>query len=332
MAKKKKIQSAPPKKGKLKKKRTFKFRKFLLFCLLVFLMVHYRSQLSAIILDSLPGQFSQDSTQTKNTTARQKTGETKSFVKISPQGATLYAQADDTSSQLGTVNVGEIVTFLDQVGDYYHITTNHQSTGYVSKTQATLFSQTIHATPSSLKQAVIVLNPGHGGDDVGALSNDENYYEKDVTLSTAKAVKKALEAAGATVILTRDSDETESLDSITKKSMEEQADVFISFHFDSTDYANMASGVTTYYYYYTYQNLAETINDQLTDLLPLENRGVEYGDFEVIRETTQPSLLLELGYMNNDSDLQTILTTSYQNKVAKAIVNGLTQYFSQTNN
>lgn len=74
MAKKKKIQSAPPKKGKLKKKRTFKFRKFLLFCLLVFLMVHYRSQLSAIILDSLPGQFSQDSTQTKNTTARQKTG------------------------------------------------------------------------------------------------------------------------------------------------------------------------------------------------------------------------------------------------------------------
>lgn len=202
----------------------------------------------------------------------------------------------------------------------------------MSKTQATLFSQTIHATPSSLKQAVIVLNPGHGGDDVGAMSNDENYYEKDVTLSTAKAVKKALEEAGATVIMTRATNQTESLDSITEKAMTNQADVFISFHFDSTDYANSASGVTTYYYYNAYQQLAQMVNQQLSQLLPLENRGIEFGDFEVIRETTQPSLLLELGYMNNDIDLQTFLTTSYQNKVAKAIVNGLTQYFSQTNN
>lgn len=318
-----------------KARRRRQLKKLCFFLILIFLILHFRSKLSAMISDHLSSDTTTEAT-VKTTTAKQQsttsTTQTKTFVKISSQGATLYTQADSTSTQIGEVNPGEMVTFLDESGDYYHITTNHQSTGYVLKSEATLIKQNLRSTPTSLDQAIIVLNPGHGGDDVGALSNDENYYEKDVTLSTAKVVKKALEAAGATVILTRDSDETESLDSITQKSMEEQADVFISFHFDSTDYANMASGVTTYYYYYTYQNLAETINDQLTDLLPLENRGVEYGDFEVIRETTQPSLLLELGYMNNDSDLQTILTTSYQNKVAKAIVNGLTQYFSQTNN
>lgn len=332
MPKTKKNKKRPPKKGKLKKRR-FRFKKLLLLCLLIFLIIHYRTKLSAIILDSIPGQFSSEHTQINHTSTKTKAqnAQTKSFVKISPQGATLYAQADDTSTQLGTVNVGEMVTFLDQVGDYYHITTNNQTTGYVSKNEATLFNQTIHDKPTSLSQAVIVLNPGHGGDDVGAMSNNEAYYEKDVTLSTAKAVKKALEAAGATVIMTRDTDQTESLDSITEKAMANQADAFISFHFDSTDYANSASGVTTYYYYNTYEDLAESINQQLSSLLPLENRGIEYGDFEVIRETTQPSLLLELGYMNNDSDLQTFLTSSYQNKVAKAVVTGLENYFSSSN-
>jgi N-acetylmuramoyl-L-alanine amidase len=61
---------------------------------------------------------------------------------------------------------------------------------------------------------VIVLDPGHGGEDTGALSNDELTEEKEVTLSTAEKVKSALEAAGATVYLTRTTDELVQLGDI----------------------------------------------------------------------------------------------------------------------
>ena len=91
----------------------------------------------------------------------------------------------------------------------------------------------------------------------------------------------------------------------------------------------MGSGYTTYYYHKkTSLRLAQDINSKLK-YLKLENRGVEFGDFLVIRENTVPAVLLEMGYINSDRDFERITSTSYQDSVADDIKQGLDTYFNQ---
>ncbi|MHC5218100.1 N-acetylmuramoyl-L-alanine amidase family protein [Enterococcus sp. LJL128] len=66
-------------------------------------------------------------------------------------------------------------------------------------------------------------------------------------------------------------------------------------------------------------------------MLPLDNRGVEAGNFHVLRENTRPALLLELGYMNNDYDLAAFTTKNYQQQVAEGLLEGMTEYLAQEN-
>ncbi|WP_172793918.1 N-acetylmuramoyl-L-alanine amidase family protein, partial [Pediococcus damnosus] len=61
----------------------------------------------------------------------------------------------------------------------------------------------------------------------------------------------------------------------------------------------------------------------------LTNRGVEFGDFEVIRDNTQPALLIEGGYINTKADFNQIKTQTYRKQVASAVTNGLTNFFSK---
>ena len=94
-------------------------------------------------------------------------------------------------------------------------------------------------------------------------------------------------------------------------------DVFISFHYDSTEDSNEASGTTTYYYDEKNLPLANAVENELAKNLPLISRGVEFGDYQVLRENNQPALLLELGYMNNDNDLAQFKTKNTKNLLLK---------------
>lgn len=249
------------------------------------------------------------------------------LVQIGSKEAQLYKEPSSESEKIMEINRGEWLSFVSVSEGWYQVITKEGLQGYIAQGDATLVEQEEKAVPSSLKEATIVLDPGHGGTDVGALSTGEDIYEKEVTLATAKAIQTALEAEGSTVILTRETDTSEALAEVVELSNETQADVFISLHYDSSEHSNEATGTTTYYYYAAYTQLAETINNQLATMLPLENRGVDYGNFQVLRENRQPSLLLELGYMNTDSDVAVFNTPNYREKVAQAIVDGLTEYF-----
>lgn len=250
------------------------------------------------------------------------------FLKVAERNINLYTNADKNSAIIEPIPAGEILSYQTEQNGYYEVTTNKGNHGFVSYEDVTKFTQPISQKWQSLENAIIVLDPGHGGDDAGAMSNDEKFYEKDMSMAMAKTVQKALEKAGAKVILTHESsDQYIYLDDINKLSMEKRADIFLSFHFDSADYANYGTGITTYYYYDKYKDLAQDINEQLQNL-GLENRGIQYASYEVIRETTQPSLLLELGYMNNDTDIQYITSPDYRQKVAEDIVKGLEKYFN----
>lgn len=290
-----------------------------------------------LILGQIKGHFlhKQESKEATSVTTvkKKKTSPTRksmkqTFVKATNHDINLYQDADLNSDVLELVPPGEIFNYQGVKDDFYLVTSNKGNTGYISKNEASKFTKKMYQPIHTLKNAIIVLNPGHGGQDSGASSIDEQYFEKDMTLAMAKVVKKTLEKAGAKVYLTHtSSSKYVYLDDVTKFSMDKNADVFLSIHFDAADVDNQYSGVKTYYYYNKYQNLAQSISHQF-DNLPLNNLGIEQGNFEVIRETTQPSLLLELGYLNNEKDLAYITSNDYREKIANDIVKGLENFFN----
>lgn len=147
--------------------------------------------------------------------------EQETLVKIGKNDRTLYTD-DSLTTPLATINGGELTEFLSETKNAYQIKTNDGYTGYLALVDGTKVTKNIQTKPKELSDAVIVLDPGHGGNDTGALSNDEQTEEKDITLSTAIKVKKALEDAGVTVYLTHTTDELVQLGDICDYSEEKR--------------------------------------------------------------------------------------------------------------
>lgn len=221
------------------------------------------------------------------------------------------------------------LTIIGEKDNWYHVRDHNNHFGWVASWLVDHPGNLKRAT--SLSEATIVLDPGHGGNDSGALSIDQKHNEKTYTLAMAQQVAKQLRATGAHVIMTRDSDKYVSLADRPSLANTNQASAFISFHFDSSPSSNLASGTTTYYYHRdTSYELAEDINGEMNDL-PLQNRGIKYGNFEVIRDNNRPSLLLEMGYINTKKDFHDIQSPQYQKQVATRVVKGLRTYFKTGN-
>ncbi|MEH7239289.1 N-acetylmuramoyl-L-alanine amidase family protein [Bacillus sp. JJ1562] len=172
----------------------------------------------------------------------------------------------------------------------------------------------------------IVLDPGHGGNDIGA-SGQHGTLEKQVTLETTKKIMVALEEAGAEVILTRDDDEYVELEDRVLLATENKANIFISIHYDAFE-TNDVYGMTTYYYNKRDKRMAECFHEHiLMQNLSTRDRGVSYGDYYVLSENKVPAVLLELGYISNAEDEANIITPAFQTKVATGIVEGIIDYF-----
>lgn len=163
------------------------------------------------------------STNSTVTKTKESSDDTKqeTLVKIGKNDRTLYTD-DSLTTPLATINGGELTEFLSETKNAYQIKTNDGYTGYLALEDGTKVTKNIQTKPKELSDAVIVLDPGHGGNDTGALSNDEQTEEKDITLSTAIKVKKALEDAGATVYLTHTTDELVQLGDICDYSEEKR--------------------------------------------------------------------------------------------------------------
>jgi len=176
------------------------------------------------------------------------------------------------------------------------------------------------------KGVCVVIDPGHGGDDEGAIG-ENGTMEKDAALQTALRIQQELLArTKATVILTRDQDVDVSLEDRVKVASETSADVFISIHYDAfTD--PTIQGMTIYFFDEEDWNLAEAIHERLLDSdLNTEDRGIEFEDYHVLRENPSPAVLLELGYVSNRSDEARINSQDYQEKVAAAIADGIIEF------
>ncbi len=88
-------------------------------------------------------------------------------------------------------------------------------------------------------------------------------------------------------------------------------------------------GHTSYYYNEQDRALAQAIHNEITNTIKLQDREARFGNYYVLRENSQPSVLLELGYLSNPQEENIIQSSSYQEQVTKAIVKGLNNYFSE---
>lgn len=228
----------------------------------------------------------------------------------------------------GYLNRGDRVAVIEDGGEWFRIETEGGLTGWMAAAYVRL-SRDDGADGLPLRGRVIVVDPGHGGNDPGTIGTTYGTYEKTVNLSTSLYLKGELELLGATVILTRtEDDERPSLDERVRIADRSGADAFISIHYNSS--ATSASGILTFYYdERTDKLLAAAIEHRLDAAeLGLASNGLAFGNFHVLRENGVPSVLLELGFLSNERDETLVRTESYQMDAARAVARGIADYFS----
>ena len=193
---------------------------------------------------------------------------------------------------------------------------------------------------------VVYLDAGHGGYDPGA-----SYFgisEKSLTLAIQSRVKAKLEAEGYQVVTTRTSDTYVDLADRSRAANASESDIFVSIHINASG-SSAAQGIETYYYqpYAEYPSrinatyhanptrlsmsdtLANAIQSSLINATGAQNQGVKRQTFAVLRETTAPAVLLELGFLSNPQEAARLNTSAYQETLANAIVAGIKSYYEK---
>ncbi|WP_174614430.1 N-acetylmuramoyl-L-alanine amidase [Virgibacillus ihumii] len=172
----------------------------------------------------------------------------------------------------------------------------------------------------------IVIDPGHGGKDPGAIGISHS-KEKQLTLATAKTVADKLKDKGATITITRKNDTYLSLKKRVQISASHEADAFISIHYNAFQ-KSAVGGVSTYYKAgENSSDLAKSIQGSLMNTINLNNRGAKQADYFVLRENSNAAVLVELGFITNPNEIKAIKTDEYREKVARGIYSGLKEYF-----
>ncbi|HFI0261421.1 TPA: GBS Bsp-like repeat-containing protein [Streptococcus suis] len=199
----------------------------------------------------------------------------------------------------------------------------------------------------STRSYTVYIDPGHGGRDSGASYG--GVHEKNLALSVSNKLRENLLKYGINVLMTRTGDY--DVDFKTERSRmtnASNADLFISIHFNATGAGvSNATGIETYWYQYDseYQPkinkemhnnptrlaeseiLANKVQESLIKETGAVNRGVRRETFAVLRETAIPAILVELGFMDNPSELQVIKQDSYHTRLAKALAQGVMNWY-----
>lgn len=194
---------------------------------------------------------------------------------------------------------------------------------------------------SSVKNKVIVIDPGHGGADPGA--QNSGLKEKDINLDISIRLRENLESKGCMVILTREVDKDfylpgfalgriakrAELDKRINMATENNADLFISVHTNSFPRPN-SYGMETYYHLQSSPGkvLAERIQKQLTQLQSDNKRKSKAGDYYLINQSKIPAVIVEVGFISNPRERNLLLSNNYRDSIADAIGIGIEHYFN----
>jgi len=266
-------------------------------------------------------------------------------VKITEDAVHIRKGPGTDQTILAIANKGDAYQLIDTTSDWHQIKLDDGTIAWVASwltDQPTTDTSTTNnntssskndnttnnnAPNSSLSGYNIMLDASHGGKDPGAIGiNGEQ--EKDLALEFTHIVAEKLRNDGATVTLTRANDAYLSLEDRINISEDYWTDAFISLHFNAFT-SDVSNGVSTHYYANDAdRQLAEHIQNALQKHTNLNNNGVRQDDYHVLRENSDVSVLVELGFLTNSYDLQVIQSGEHSSAVANAISEGLHHYFN----
>ncbi|MBS4207482.1 N-acetylmuramoyl-L-alanine amidase [Bacillus sp. FJAT-50079] len=261
---------------------------------------------------------------------------TSTEVTVNANGVRLRSGPSTEFTIIGYATYGETFQLIETAGQWQHIRMKNGKSAWIAgwlvsnSASSTLLSASPHSTKSvnnsgSLAGQTIIIDAGHGGYDPGAIGIG-GILEKTLTLSMAHLLTEKLRNAGADVIMTRTRDRHLHVSERVNLSQSFPNSVFISIHYNAHENKG-ANGVKTYYYHPADRDLTTSIHQQLVAQSTLKNGGVQFGDFYVLRNNHNQSILLELGFITNQHDIQIIQTQNFQQSVAESIVQGLINYF-----
>lgn len=202
----------------------------------------------------------------------------------------------------------------------------------------------------------IVLDPGHGGRDVGAIHPSKRLYEKNLTLDLAKRLKTILQKQGYRVTLTRKNDTYISLERRAAIANQVKADLFISLHFNASEFRQV-SGIETFAFTPRYQpstgrskltnadrRMAKGNKNDPWNMLPgfyiqrelirtlkWTDRGCKRARFSVLRDLNCPGILVEAGFLSHAEEGKKIEQPYYRQAIAQSISQGIKRYQTTLN-
>lgn len=185
---------------------------------------------------------------------------------------------------------------------------------------------------------IVVIDPGHGGEDTGAISQN-NVNEKDVVLDISLKLGEKLEENNFKVYFTRKSDKalgnTVRSDIINRAKFinARNADIFLSIHLNGSD-VESAKGVESYSRFLDDKSylLAESIQDELSSIEYTKDRGIKETNEKslgILRYTNITGVLLELGFITNSEDEKYLISEEGQDIIVDCILNGILNYFNE---
>ncbi|GAB6107903.1 N-acetylmuramoyl-L-alanine amidase [Fusibacter bizertensis] len=220
---------------------------------------------------------------------------------------------------------------VSETSSSYHIEiTLAENTSYSKSSSSTsvVFNFTNAVIQNSdNKKTLIVIDAGHGGKDPGAVGSKAQ--EKDLTLRASKLLQSELEKQGFRVYMTRTVDEYVGLYDRPAIANDLGATLFVSIHINAFTNGT-ASGVEVLYGNESMSSdkgLAQNIQTQLIKSLGAVDRGIGYlPRLVVLKETTMPSVLCELGFITNAAEQDKLMSESYLKKAAEAIATGIVNF------
>ncbi|MCL6106123.1 MAG: N-acetylmuramoyl-L-alanine amidase [Actinobacteria bacterium] len=189
-----------------------------------------------------------------------------------------------------------------------------------------------YATGRSLSEMIVVIDPGHGGSDRGAISAN-GLCEKDLNLRVAVLLGEALAEAGSEVYFTRDADNFTGLYERSDLANQKNADLFISIHHNNES-GSRAQGAAAYFFcrqgYYSERGkmLAEHIVDSVAGKLGVRAIPALGRNFAVLRETAMTAILVEPVFLSDSEMTELAGSETFARREAGAIFSGLKEYFN----
>jgi N-acetylmuramoyl-L-alanine amidase len=177
-------------------------------------------------------------------------------------------------------------------------------------------------------RVLVVIDPGHGGNDPGAVGIS-GLQEAGIVLDIAKQVGSLLEKQGIQAVLTRQDDREIDLEPRVSLAESLNANLFVSIHANSINLSRPdINGIETYYYD-SGSSLASSIHRSVVNTTGMEDRGIHQARFYVLTHTSMPAVLVEVGFVTGREDAAKLNNPTWRDQIAAGIAQGILRYVQQ---